>query len=176
MNLSIYFGEKEWERLKESAESAGMTPGKYVHMLVRKELQQTPNTPSPDSSSGDDVVQRRFKLTQTESEYLDHLASRFGTTPGLYLRRLISHAEKNEYYVYTEDLTTLMDAYTRMSDAVTRQTRLLLRSGAISQDGKFLQEQLQELNKQVLAIYDDVVRFRTKTLKRMREEQYHADS
>lgn len=178
MNLSIYFGEKEYEQLKQAAALAEMTPGKYIHTLIRRELTHPTaiSCPTPEPLSEDDIVQRRFKLPHTDSERLDRLAAQSGTTPGLYLRRLISHAGQNEYYIYTEDLTALMETYTRMSDAIIRQTKLLLRSNALPQDGKLLQEQLQNLNKQVLSIYDDIVRTRKKTIKKIQEEQCNADN
>ena len=94
----------------------------------------------------------------------------------MYLRRFIRCGGIHEIYVSIEDLSALMAAYTEMTEAVMRQTKLLLRSDALPQDGALLQEQMKTLEKQVLSIFDDVVKCRKQAVKKILEELKNANS
>ena len=177
MRYRVYFSEAETKQIQEAARQAGMSDPRYIRRLVSKHLSPQPSThEEPENDTHSAYVSRRFRLTQGESDKLNQSAKNRDMTPTMYLRRLIRQSGTMEIYISIEDLSALMAVYTEMTEAVMRQTRLLLRSNALPQDGELLQEQMKTLEKQVLSIFDDVVRYRKQAVEKIMEELKDADS
>ena len=176
MRYRVYFSETETKQIEEAARQTEMSATRYIRHLVSTHLNAPPSMPEEtavETPSG--YVSRRFRLTREESDKLNQTAKEREMTPNMYLRRLIKRCGVREIYINIEDLSALMALYTEMTEAVMRQTKLLLRSDALPQDGELLQEQMKTLEKQVLSIFDDVVKYRKQAVKKILEELKNAD-
>ena len=190
MRYRVYFSESETKQIEEAAKGSGMSPTRFIRHLVSTHLaNDQPSSPDAETTVRTDISapetnnriaenysSRRFRLTPAESDRLDQLAKEHELTPVMYLRRFIRCGGIHEIYVSIEDLSQLMATYTEMTEAVMRQTKLLLRSDALPQDGALLQEQMKALEKQVLNIFDDVVKYRKQAVKKILEELKNANS
>lgn len=179
MRYRVYFSESETKRIEDAAGKSGISATRFIRHLVSTHLGDDRSSVSGEETTDqifNGYISRRFRLTTEESEKLNQSAKELEMTPTMYLRRLIRRCGVREIYISIEDLSALMAVYTELTEAVMRQTKLLLRSNALPQDGELLQEQMKTLEKQVLSIFDDVVRYRKQAVKKILEELKNADS
>jgi len=176
MKYRVYFSETETKQIEDAARQTGISAPRYIRHLVSTHFDIPPSVPEEtESETPSGYVSRRFRLTQEESDKLNQTAKEREMTPNMYLRRLIRRCGVREIYISIEDLSALMALYTEMTEAVICQTKLLLRSDALPQDGELLQEQMKTLEKQVLSIFDNVVKYRKQAVKKILEELKNAD-